>query len=286
MRIPSNRIIHIQQFFMDELKGIYEKEEIRRMLDYCFDFYLGKSINQLLAKKQESVSESELLKFNFAVKDLKAGKPIQYILGEADFYGLKLKVNEHVLIPRQETEELVHLIIKENKGNINILDIGTGSGCIAIALKKNLPDASLNALDVSEKALHVAKENAKKNKVDIHFIHQDILNAEGFSSEDKFDVIVSNPPYVRHLEKVEMHKNVLDYEPHTALFVEDDNPLLFYEAIAKFALKYLKTEGKIYFEINEYLAEETKELLQKKGFRNLLLIKDMNDKKRILRGNL
>ena len=229
-----------------------------------------------------------MLKFNYAIKELKKFKPLQYILGEADFYHLKFYVNEHVLIPRPETEELVHFIIHDNKMNAPaILDIGTGSGCIPIALKKNIPSAVVSSIDVSEKALNVANRNAKKNDVEILFILRDILDPLAILDQQllKYDIIVSNPPYICNAEKNKMDKNVLDYEPHLALFVNDNDPLLFYNVICDFALKMLKTNGKLYFEINQSLASETKDLLESKGFKNVELIKDLSNNYRILRSN-
>lgn len=289
MRIASNKISDVKRFFYDELQNIYSKEEIEVFVEYCFEEFLNLKRIELTVSDDKTISESKLLKFNFAVKDLKNNKPIQHVLGMANFYGLKLKVNEDVLIPRQETEELVHLIIEENKNDKNalsILDVGTGSGCIPIALKNKLPTANVTAIDVSKKALAIASENAILNKVEIGFVEHDILSDKELATGKKYDIIVSNPPYVRNLEKEAMHKNVIDNEPHLALFVEDENPLLFYDVIANFALKHLNTSGKIYFEINEYLGSETKQLIVDKGFKNVSLLKDINGKNRILRGNI
>lgn len=217
---------------------------------------------------------------------MKNENPIQQILGKADFYGLKFYVNEHVLIPRPETEELVDLIIKENKDfNPAILDIGTGSGCIPISLRKNIPNAMVSSIDVSEKALEVAKKNAEWNQVEINFILDDILNPSKEIAPNSFDIIVSNPPYIRISEKEEMSNNVLKYEPHLALFVYNDDPLLFYKKIADVALKGLKPQGKIYFEINENFGAECKQMLENKGFKNVVLVKDLSNKNRILRGS-
>jgi release factor glutamine methyltransferase len=241
-------------------------------------------------KMQDRMSESELLKFNFAVKQLKQQRPVQYILGKADFYKLQFVVNEQVLIPRPETEELVDLIIRELKQTNapDILDIGTGSGCIAITLKKNLPAATVAALDVSEGALKVAMQNAVSNQVAVSFFQQDILKTNTLPEAvfRQFDCIVSNPPYICISEKKEMDKNVLEHEPHLALFVPDEDPLLFYKAIADFALNHLKPKGKLYFEINAAYGLETKQMLEKKGFKNVILISDLNNKNRILQGSL
>lgn len=307
MKIASNKIKDIIRFFRDELKDSYENDELESIIAFCFEFYLKLSRAEIALKSENTVSESELLKFNFAIKELKKHKPVQYILGEADFYRLKLKVNEYVLIPRPETEELVHLIINDCKytpspleraGVRSILDIGTGSGCIPIALKKNITSAKVRAIDISEKALEVARQNAKNNDAEIDFILGDILNPKlivTLSSSDSyrdegqpssFDIIVSNPPYICVSEKASMNKNVLEYEPHLSLFVENNDPLLFYKAICDFALIHLKKNGKIYFEINQSLSSETKNLLENKGFKNVELIKDLSNNYRILRGNI
>ncbi len=294
MKIASNRIKDIVRFFHEELNNVYEKEELEAMMAYCFEAFLKMTRSEISLQSEKTVSESELLKFNFAVKNLKQHKPLQYILGEATFYRLKLKVNEHVLIPRPETEELVDLIIKENQRarsknqDFSIIDIGTGSGCISIALKKNIPLASIFAMDISKEALKVAKQNAKENGVEVEFILDSILHLTSDISHptSQFDIIVSNPPYICKSEMKTMGKNVLDYEPHLALFVENEDPLLFYKAICDFAKKHLKKDGKIYFEINQSLSSETKNLLENKGFKNVELIKDLSNNYRILRGNI
>ena len=289
MKIASNKIKDIIRFFRDELKDSYEYDELESIIAYCFEYYFKLNRAELFSRTDETVSESELLKFNFAIKELKNQKPIQYILGEADFYRLKFKVNEHVLIPRPETEELVHLIIKDNElDSPIILDIGTGSGCIPIALKKNIPSAKISAIDIANDVLEVAKYNAKHNGVEVEFVLDSILHLTSHISHltSHFDIIVSNPPYICVSEKANMNKNVLDYEPHLALFVENDDPLLFYKAIIDFAIKNLNKNGKIYFEINQSLASETKNLLENKGFKNVELIKDLSNNYRILRGNI
>ncbi len=316
MKIASNRIADVVGFFREELKSIYESGEIETFIAYCFEEYLGIKKAAVVLNADATVSESELLKFHFAIKDLKRHKPIQYILGKADFYGLKLNVNEHVLIPRPETEELVDLVIKEigewrrekgegraesgergrengkgrmeSRERLSILDIGTGSGCIAISLKKNLSAADVYAVDVSERALEMAKQNALQNAVDIKFFNYDILfSASSFPVYDlEFDIIISNPPYISISEKEQIEKNVIDYEPHLALFVDDNEPLLFYKAITNFALNHLKKNGKIYFEINQRFAVETKQLLEYMGVKNVTLLKDLNDNYRIVKGTI
>ena len=234
------------------------------------------------------LSESEMLTFHFAVKDLLKNKPIQYIIGETEFCDLKFKVNENVLIPRPETSELVMNIVNrqktKDKRQLSILDIGTGSGCIAISLAKNIPGSKVYALDISEKALEVAKTNAFNNNVDITFIHDDILSLNN-KIETKFDIIVSNPPYVRELEKAEMRDNVLNWEPHNALFVSDNDPLIFYRNILEFAKTNLNQDGEIWFEINEYLGKEMTVLCKEYGFSDVEIFKDFRGKERIVKVN-
>jgi release factor glutamine methyltransferase len=218
-----------------------------------------------------------LLKIHFAVKDLLKKRPVQYVLGKTEFYGLPFIVNSKVLIPRPETEELVALVIDEVKpeNNLRILDIGTGSGCIAIALKENFPKAQIIAIDVSSFALEVARENAKRNSVEIDFRVCDFLNKDSWNTLGIFDVVISNPPYVRHLEKVQMKSNVLDYEPEIALFVENGNPLLFYAQIAEFGKKHLHKDGRIFCEINQYLHKETVNLFEQYTYKDVQVLKDI-----------
>jgi release factor glutamine methyltransferase len=233
--------------------------------------------------------EEELALWNSILEQLKLEIPIQYLLGSTSFYGLDFEVNENVLIPRPETEELVEWIIKGNPKiegfkDLKILDIGTGSGCIAISLAKNMPNAKVYAIDISEKALATAKKNALLHKVDVTFITQNILETEDLKQQ--FDIIVSNPPYVRNLEKQEIKKNVLDNEPHLALFVEDDDALLFYKKIAALAQKNLLENGQLFFEINQYLGKETITLLEKMNFKNIELRKDIYGNDRMIRGTI
>ena len=283
MKIPTNKISSVIKFFKEELKGIYPETEIQSFIYLAFEHYLGFSKHDLVLKADNHISESELLHFNFVVKDLKKHKPIQYILGEMEFYGLKFKVNSSVLIPRPETEELVDEIVKNHKEEkgLRVLDICTGSGCIAIALEKNLKEPVVDALDISEEALKVAQDNAALNNSKVKFIHSDILKKPLFSQKE-YDIIVSNPPYVTESEKAWMEKNVLEYEPSLALFVDDSDPLKFYIAIAEWSKKYLKQGGHLYFEINEAKGEELIEKLNNFGFKNLALKKDIRNKHRII----
>ena len=238
------------------------------------------------------LSESELLTLHFAVKELLKNKPVQYVLGETEFCGMRFFVNDSVLIPRPETQEMVEMIVssagmrRATSPSYSILDIGTGSGCIAISLAKLIPNSDVTAVDVSEKALEVAKKNAEANGVNVHFVHDDILQPTiAELIDNQFDIIVSNPPYVCESEKSEMRANVLDHEPSSALFVPDSDPLVFYRKILEFAQKALKPDGQIWFEINEKFGKETSELCREMGFQNVEIIKDFRGKERVVRTN-
>lgn len=274
----------IKTIFHKELGEIYPKEEIDSFFYRCIEHYLHLQRFVLTIQPGLTLTKEEEQPLFEALAQLKEEKPIQYILGEARFMDLELQVNEQVLIPRPETEELVQWILNdcqiEQSRDLKILDIGTGSGCIAIALEKHIPNAKVYAIDVSEGALEVARENANKNGVDVNFIEQDILNPK---LELDFDIIVSNPPYVRDLEKNEIKKNVKDHEPHLALFVPDDNALIFYDAIARFGKKHLAKNGSLYVEINQYLGEETKALLKAHDFSEIELRKDIFGNDRMLK---
>jgi release factor glutamine methyltransferase len=273
-----------KQYFVKELLAIYDEVEAESFFYLTLEkFHRLRRIDLALQPNFE-IGENEVEKWKSVLTDLKKQKPIQYILGETEFYGLPFLVNKDVLIPRPETEELVELILAESRKSkvksLRILDIGTGSGCIPISLKKNLPDAEFFAVDVSENALEVAKENAKVNGVEVNFIKINILETEDL--DQQFDIIVSNPPYVRMLEKEEIKPNVLEFEPHLALFVEDNDPLLFYRKIAQLAKKNLNENGKLYFEINQYLGKETVGLLESLGFTNIKLLKDIYGNDRMI----
>ena len=282
-------IKHYRDQFVQELTPLYDAGEAE-----SFFYLILEAKHQLkrvdLALQPDLVfSKAELETWNLILEQLKKEIPVQYLLGTTHFYGLEFEVNSNVLIPRPETEELVDWIIQSSKFNpevsgqnskFKILDIGTGSGCIAISLAKNLPNAEVFALDVSDKALATAQENAELNQVTIQFIHQSILEIEDLGQQ--FDLIVSNPPYVRHLEKQEIKKNVLDNEPHLALFVEDNDTLIFYRKIAQLAKKNLCPNGQLYFEINQYLGQETLDLLQEMGFKDTVLRKDIYGNDRMI----
>ncbi|OAB27406.1 release factor glutamine methyltransferase [Flavobacterium fryxellicola] len=286
------KIKEYRAHFIQELTPLYDAGEAE-----SFFYIILEEKQQLkridLALHPDLVfSAAEIVVWNSILAPLKQEIPIQYLLGKTSFYGLDFIVNEHVLIPRPETEELVDWMLADNRKKqhattLKMLDIGTGSGCIAISVAKNLPNATLFAIDVSEKALATAKKNAANNAVNVHFIHQNILEAITLSAvegiDEKFDIIVSNPPYVRNLEKEEIKKNVLDNEPHLALFVEDDDALIFYKKIAELAQENLTENGQLYFEINQYLGAAMIDLLQQLHFKNIELRKDIYGNDRMIR---
>jgi release factor glutamine methyltransferase len=286
---------HYKTHFFDSLKNIQDEQEIESFFFILTEYLHNLNRVDVALNQNFEISNAEVEKWNAILLDLLQEKPIQYITGEAWFYGLRFEVNENTLIPRPETEELVEWIlnspITQHPTPINILDIGTGTGCIPISLKANLSQANVSAIDVSEKALEVAKRNAELNKVEINFIQANILEVEDLSQlptsithhPSSYNIIVSNPPYVRNLEKQEIKKNVLDYEPHLALFVEDTDALLFYRKIAQLALKNLSPNGLLFFEINQYLGKETVELLESLGFKNIELKKDIYDNNRMIK---
>ncbi|WP_321514843.1 peptide chain release factor N(5)-glutamine methyltransferase [Marinifilum fragile] len=277
-----NNIQSTINYIKKELESIYSSRESESIAYILLEELLNYSRTQIQLNKTEAIQDEQFEKIKEYIADLKENKPIQYVLGEADFYELKFKVNQHTLIPRPETEELVHAIINENKDeNLHVLDIGTGSGCIPICLAKHLTNANVTSVDISPGAIKTARENAKLNSVLVRFEERDILNWEAYEWE-QLDIIVSNPPYVTNAEKEKMEKNVLDFEPHTALFVSDHDPLIFYQRIAELAQEYLKEGGKLYFEINESLGKEMSELMEQKGFYNIQVRKDINGKDRMM----
>lgn len=267
-----------------ELNNQYPNTEIESFISLIFENLFNYSRTQIHLNQDTLISHENYLEIKKILSRLKDWEPIQYIIGFADFYGLKFKVNTSVLIPRQETEELVDWIIHENKKKaLHVLDIGTGSGCIAISLAKNLVNSTVKAYDISQNALSLAMKNAEINSTEVIFTLVDILDKNKWS-DSKFDIIVSNPPYVRDSEKTLMQKNVLDYEPQLALFVPDKNPLLYYKKISEFATKQLNKHGKLYFEINESYAKEVAEILKENNFSDLVIKKDLNGKDRMIKG--
>lgn len=290
-------ITSLKNIFLSELENLYPKEEIESFFYLCSEKYCALNRLKIALHPDVIVNKIEEELFFEALKRLKTEEPIQYIIGETEFYGLPFTVNKHVLIPRPETEELVAWVIAENEkpkanaSKLKILDIGTGSGCIPISVAKNLNNSEIWAIDISEKALEVAKKNAIFNQVKIHFRIGDILNSNSNYWQEllklnleKFDIIISNPPYIRYLEKAQMKNNVLQHEPHLALFVANENPLLFYDRIATFAAENLKPGGMLFLEINQEFAQETISLLEEKKFINCSCKKDIFGVDRMIKG--
>ncbi|PQJ83001.1 peptide chain release factor N(5)-glutamine methyltransferase [Polaribacter glomeratus] len=284
---------------IEQLSSIYPKTEIDSFFFILMEEYLSLKRIDITLHPDYEIKNTHISTLNTALKRLKNQEPIQYIIGNTEFYGYPFLVDENTLIPRPETEELVEWILEETKklqsikGSIplHILDIGTGTGCIPIALAKNLPTATVFAIDISADALKIAKKNADINTVKITFLQTDILKVNSLDevlkqlqqNEINFDIIVSNPPYVRELEKAEIQPNVLQNEPHLALFVPDENPLLFYDKIADLAKENLTENGLLFFEINQYLGNETLTMLKEKGFKNIELRKDLFKNDRMIK---
>lgn len=273
----------IEQLFNRTLVEIYDAEECKTLFSLVAQQVLQCNKSFLMLNGNETVASNKVQEILGVLAKIEAKIPLQYIFGEAQFYGLKFKVSPAVLIPRPETEELVHWILADEKttDNLSVLDVGTGSGCIPISLASRRPNWYLTALDIMDDALQVAQDNALENGVKVLFKQVDILQQTNLSTV--FDVVVSNPPYITQAEKLAMHDNVLNHEPHVALFVSDEKPLVFYEAIADFAVSHLKQGGRLYFEINSYLGAETKQMVVQKGYQNVVLRKDINGRDRMLR---
>jgi release factor glutamine methyltransferase len=285
-----------EQYFITETAQNYGREESQQVFELIIEHLTGWSRSVLFLHKDDDMNAGLQSQFDEIVAVVKKGVPVQHILAEAWFYGTKFKVNSSVLIPRPETEELVDWILHDlaavsgskTADITRILDIGTGSGCIAISLEKLGRGVQADAMDISAAALLTAKENAVLNGSEVNFIQHDITQpwCDPAGIRTLYDVIVSNPPYIKEDERTQMHSNVLDYEPHLALFVTNDNPLIFYKAIADFALEHLQPHGHLYFEINEYLGKETVDMLKDKSFTDIILKKDMQGKDRMIRCKL
>jgi release factor glutamine methyltransferase len=283
MFVATNTVEAIINYYTEKLSVLYEKSEVKRITELVFEHFLDWTPLKLSLSKTERLSESELLKFHFALKRLTQGEPLQYVIGHTYFYGLKIEVNSSVLIPRQETEELVEWIIEESTPSNRILDLGTGSGCIALAIKSKLPESDVVGVDISTEALKIAQLNSKTYKLEVDFIQADVLAQDIISSVGVgWDVIVSNPPYIPYSEKDSMHTNVTQYEPHLALFVHEENPLVFYHRIAELAKSILTDEGKLYFEISNRKGEDVVRLLEEKGFKNVTIKKDLQGNDRMV----
>ncbi|MDL2251630.1 peptide chain release factor N(5)-glutamine methyltransferase [Odoribacter sp. OttesenSCG-928-J03] len=280
-----NTLHHLTLYALDELKDLYDDNEISSICKLIYtDVFNYTNINIHL-KKDEYLDKSFVNKFHDIIGLLKTGKPIQYILREVEFSGLKLKLNKDTLIPRPETEELILWVAELVPSDAQILDIGTGSGCIALSLAHLLPQAKISGIDIAEEAIDMATENARNNLLHATFMRRDILNHRDYTWE-KYDCIVSNPPYVRDSEKQYMHVRVLEHEPHRALFVSDEDPLLFYRTIAEFGKIHLNPNGLIFFEINEALGQEMIELMHSYGYCDISLKKDIFEKDRFIKCRL
>ena len=294
------KLLDFKLHFKNSLSEIYPTTEIDSFFFMLMEEYLDLQRIDTVLKPDFKIDEESLSTLKKALARLQNEEPIQYIIGKTEFYGLPFLVDENTLIPRPETEELVEWVLEEvgslkfeagseeledgNDKSLSILDIGTGTGCIPISLAKNLSEVKIAAIDVSVDALNIAKKNAALNKVEVDFLEVDILEAEKLLQ--KFDIVISNPPYVRELEKVEIQNNVLQNEPHLALFVSDKNPLIFYDKIADLAKNHLNKNGLLFFEINQYLGKETSSLLEGKGFKNIQLKKDLFGNDRMIKANL
>lgn len=273
------------KYIKEELSRYYLETEILAFARLLLSHICKLPYSTIMTERDLELNTTQQSELDSAINRLKNYEPIQYILEETEFFGLPFYVNKNVLIPRPETEELVELIINENpQEGLNVLDIGTGSGCIAIALAKYMKGAKLTAWDISFLALDVAVLNSKKNNVELDFKRVDVLGE--YPTDKKFDVIVSNPPYILEKEKQDMDANVLEYEPHTALFVPNEKALIFYERIADIALQILEPNGKLYFEINQAKGQETVNMLERKGFSNIELHKDLSGNDRMVRAEI
>ena len=277
MHIPSNRVRDIERYIRTELDELYPEGELRMFTQMLFEAYMGWSTAQLLLHRDDTINQSDLLKFHWAVEELKQYRPIQHIIGYTDFCDCRIAVSPDVLIPRPETEEIVLRateLLNDSGANVqegNFLDLCTGSGCIAIALAKQFPKAKVYAVDISTKALDLAQKNAERNHVAVEFVQSDILQETIALPCPTFDLIISNPPYIQEKERCNMERNVLEYEPSLALFVPDKDPLKFYRAIGLYALQHLTYKGLLILEINEHLGSATCQLLQSIGFVTQLL---------------
>jgi release factor glutamine methyltransferase len=269
-----------------ELNKVYDSDELRNIIELVIEHVTNMSRAEQVKNKVPYLTCTQLEDLDVITERLKKNEPVQYVLGEAWFAGMKFKVNKNVLIPRPETEELVDWIVKESQKSIvkslNIIDVGTGSGCIPIILKRKLPQASVSAIDVCSEALFTATENAVELNADVDFLLLDFLDEEKWKELGQYDIIVSNPPYVKQSERNTMHERVKGFEPHLALFVPDEDILLFYKKLADFSLKHLNAHGNLFVEINEALGETVVNLFQSAGFTNIELKKDMQGKDRMV----
>lgn len=282
--MAENSILQKYRLMCNELSAIYSTSEAQAIARVAVESVTNVKIHDAIVNPELTLTNHDSSKLDYYISELKLQKPLQYILGTTTFFGLEFTVNPNVLIPRPETEELVEWILKTNRlPSPSILDIGTGSGCIAVALAKNIAKAKVFALDISPNAIDTAKVNAQQNDINITFINKNILTLPAELNGSPFDIIVSNPPYVRESEKQQMEPNVLEFEPDLALFVHDANPLEFYKAIAKVASTHIKPNGLVFCEINEAFGIETASVFSQMGFSDITIKKDINGKERMLR---
>jgi release factor glutamine methyltransferase len=281
---PTNKLIDLLPYFKEKLTDLYGEREVENMFYWCCEAQYGLSKIEVRIGEQR-LTESEILEMRQVVKRLEKSEPFHYIIGETEFFDCRIKVDNNVLIPRPETEELVAWVLESLNNHEQLLDIGTGSGCIPIAIKKNAPRLNVFALDVSPEALNMAKASSNLNQVDIHFVEKDILQ-EDLADLPKFDVIISNPPYVLESDKTQMNTNVLKFEPHLALFVADEDPLLFYKRIGILGLEQLNPKGFLFFEIHKSFGKETKIMLEELGYQYVQVKSDMQGKDRMIRCQL
>ena len=282
MKVPNNKLSSLKSYFFESLESI-NREEVKRYFSFLCNAWLGLSKTDLIINPDREISESEILKFLYGIKDLKKNRPIQYVAGKTWFYGLELKVDEGVLIPRPETEELVDWIVRDCRESKKLLDIGTGSGCIPLSVKSKLENLEVFGYDFSKQALETAEANANSLGLVVNFEEFDILNWKSYVSPDVFDVIVSNPPYIPESDKALMHENVLEYEPEMALFVPNENPLVFYKSIVDYAVFNLARPGKLFLEIHESFGREVIQLFNDVKNCSVELRKDLQGKDRMIK---
>jgi len=282
--IPTRNVVSVVHYMRQELSVHFPFSEIEALINYSFSQIMGYGRIEMMMHAEREISDENMLAFADVIDGLKMQVPIQYIFGKCRFYGLELLLTDDVLIPRPETEELVHWVVTDFKNlpGLSVLDIGTGSGCIAVSLKAGLTDSRVDAIDISPDALVVARQNSTRNKANVSFYEFDVLSEVPFGMA-RYDIIVSNPPYVTHAQKKQMQPNVLNYEPHLALFVSDEDPLLFYRSIAAFCQRHLNPGGALYLEINEDFGKATVDLLQAFNFTGIQLKKDLNGKFRMVK---
>lgn len=285
MSVNIRTIKDIKPYMQHSLRELYPDTEISALAGIIIKTVSGRTKLQQLTNPQQPLTGKQRNRVVEIVRELKKGRPVQYILGETEFYSCTIRLNNNVLIPRPETEELVDLIIRENRGQTGIItDACTGSGCIAIALGANLPGYRITGFDISQEAVELARENSILNRTNISFFHGNLFEPGQHLLEERCNILVSNPPYVTESEKKSMSVNVLDHEPHTALFVPDGDPLLYYRALLMLGNSILEPYGTVYFEINEAFGTKVSELLRSGGFTDVLIIRDINGKDRIVKG--